>query len=335
MAGVRTISLLSAGLSMVAVQLMLLGAVAAEAGTPSDVPDEFGLGERLALVSWLNDHHVAVADPNDVPTLRRTYVAKATPDLIPKPESASMEQQRADLASGAVPQVRSQSARRRRPRGHRESHDCRLDRARERGGREQRDQANSAQANALAQPRSRPPPIVGAPVAPPSGIDAPAPDPPAEAPAPRDNARAAAGIAIGKPFPPLTGTCIDGSSFSLSDWKGKVVLIDAWATWCHPCRKELPNVVAAYRTFHARGLEVLGISMDSDLAKLRPVLISEHIDWPTLMEGFGTKGPLATRLVITYIPTNFLIDANAMIIGFDLRGPALQAALEKALGAAP
>jgi thiol-disulfide isomerase/thioredoxin len=109
--------------------------------------------------------------------------------------------------------------------------------------------------------------------------------------------------------------------------------VDAWATWCHPCRKELPNVIAAYRTYHSRGLEMLGISMDSDLARLRPVMLAERIDWPHMMEDFNAHGPLATKLVITYIPTNFLIDANGILIATDLRGPNLLATLEKVIGA--
>jgi thiol-disulfide isomerase/thioredoxin len=311
-------------LSILALQLLLLGAAGADADIAVDVPDEFGLGERLALVAWLTDHHVAIADPNDVPALRRTYIAKAHPDLIPKPESASREQQRADLAAELY-----------RKFGRNPPADASLEditaliaslTAHE-NEMIASDQA-IAHANAVAHPRTSTPPA-SAPAPPPA-----APLRPAQ-PSPKDNGRAAAGLAIGKPFPELTGKSIDNSAFSLSDWKGKVVLVDAWATWCGPCMREMPNVIAAYHAFHPLGLEILGISMDQDVAKLRAGLALHHIAWPQIMEPFEAKGPLAARLVITYIPTNFLIDANGVIAGIDLRGEALPAALEKLLGKPP
>jgi thiol-disulfide isomerase/thioredoxin len=324
----RTTSHRSTGLSILALQLFLLGVAAAEADVAVDVPDEFGLGERLALVAWLTDHHVAIVNPNDVPALRRIYVAKAHPDLIPKPESASIDQQRADLAA----ELYRKFGRNPPPGASVEDITALIASLTEHENEVMASDQAIAHANALANPRTSAPPP--APAAAPTRPAAPA-TPPAGAPAPKDNSRAAVGLAIGKPFPELSGRSIDGSSISLTDWKGKVVLVDAWATWCGPCMKEMPNVIAAYRAYHPLGLEILGISMDHDLAKLRAGLALHHIEWPQIMESFDAKGPLAAKLVITYIPTNFLIDANGTIIGIDLRGAALPAALEKLFGKVP
>jgi thiol-disulfide isomerase/thioredoxin len=327
MARARTLSLLSAGLSLVALQLFLLGTWAADADTPADVPDEFGLGERLALVAWFNDHHVAVADPNDVPAMRRLYVARAHPDLIRKPESASEEQQRADLAAelyrkfGRNPPTGASA----------EDITALIATLTEHENEVVANDQAIAHANALAHPHTSPPPT-GPSTA---GTAAPA-RPAATAPAdPTAGKDKAVKIAVGMPFPEISGKCIDNSLFSSTDWKGKVVLVDAWATWCHPCMKEMPNVIAAYKAFHPLGLEMLGLSRDSDVTRLHEQMSLMRIQWPMVMEPViqnGTAGPMTAKLGITYIPANFLIDANGVVIARDLRGPALPAALEKIFG---
>jgi thiol-disulfide isomerase/thioredoxin len=321
MARARLLSHLSIGLSILSLQLFVLGAMAADADAPVDVPDEFGLGERLALVAWLNDHRVIIADPNDIPALRRVYLAKAHPDVIAKPESASQEQERADLAAelyrkfgrnpppgASVDDITALIASLTEHENELVAHDQEI-----------------AHANALANPRSSPPPPTAAqPAAKPAATPG--------AGSPKGKSRAAAGIIVGKPFPPLTGTCIDGSVFTLSDLKGKVVMVDAWASWCHPCMKEMPNVIAAYTAFHPLGLEIIGISLDHERTKLHQAMDAHRISWPQIIDVPEFTGPLATALVITSIPANFLIDANGILLAVDLRGPALMAELEKVLG---
>ena len=116
---------------------------------------------------------------------------------------------------------------------------------------------------------------------------------------------------------PLTieGVRLDGSKFSTADWKGKVIFVDFWATWCGPCRAELPRVKKAYADFHDKGLEVLGVSCDNEGAELTKFLDeNKDMPWPQL---FDTKNPgwhaLATAYGIDGIPTMFLIDKKGIL----------------------
>jgi thiol-disulfide isomerase/thioredoxin len=107
----------------------------------------------------------------------------------------------------------------------------------------------------------------------------------------------------------------DGAAFTTADWKGKVILVDFWATWCGPCREELPRVTKAYKDYHSQGLEVLGVSCDQDLPSLNAFLLQNpDMAWPQL---FNPAHPgwhaLATAYGINGIPTMFLIDKEGIL----------------------
>ncbi|HSU69356.1 MAG TPA: TlpA disulfide reductase family protein [Tepidisphaeraceae bacterium] len=113
----------------------------------------------------------------------------------------------------------------------------------------------------------------------------------------------------------LEGVLVDGSKFSTADWKGKVIFVDFWATWCGPCRAELPRVKKAYADYHDKGLEVLGVSCDNDGDDLKKFLDeNKDMPWPQL---FDVKKPgwhpLATSYGIEGIPTMFLIDKKGVL----------------------
>jgi peroxiredoxin len=140
--------------------------------------------------------------------------------------------------------------------------------------------------------------------------------------------------AIGKVFPDFAETDLDGKPLSISKFKGKVVLLDFWATWCGPCIAELPNVVAAYKKYHAKGFEIIGISLDrpDSLQKLKDFAQQHEMPWPQFYDGKFWANKLAVRYQIQSIPATFLLDGEGRIIARDLRGPALDQAVAKALG---
>lgn len=136
----------------------------------------------------------------------------------------------------------------------------------------------------------------------------------------------------GEVFPDFHEKDISGASMSVSDLKGKVVLIDFWATWCPPCVAELPTVLAAYDKYRAKGFEILGISLDRTEAALRNFVRVQRMPWPQYFDGKVWDTKLSRRYGITSIPTTFLLDREGRIVARDLRGPALENELAKLLG---
>ena len=110
------------------------------------------------------------------------------------------------------------------------------------------------------------------------------------------------------------------------------MLIDFWATWCGPCRGELPHVIATYKKYHDQGFEIIGISLDQDQAKLTGFTKEMNMTWQQYFDGQGWQNKLAVKYGIESIPATFLLDGNGKIIGRDLRGDELTQAVAKALG---
>lgn len=113
-------------------------------------------------------------------------------------------------------------------------------------------------------------------------------------------------------------TAVDGREVNLADMKGKVVLVDFWATWCVPCLKTMPGLKALYADYHDKGFEVIGISLDSDKDKLEGFLEREGIAWPQYFDGKGWDNELAARYGIESIPATFLIGPDGQIEGSNL-----------------
>jgi thiol-disulfide isomerase/thioredoxin len=112
----------------------------------------------------------------------------------------------------------------------------------------------------------------------------------------------------------LTFTAVDGRAVNLASLRGKVVLLDFWATWCPPCREEVPNVVAAYNKYHAQGFEVVGISLDEDKNSLTEFTADNGMPWPQFFDGQGWSNALAERFGIRSIPQMWLLDRQGRII---------------------
>jgi len=136
---------------------------------------------------------------------------------------------------------------------------------------------------------------------------------------------------VGAKFPDFKETGLDGEELSVANYKGKVVLVDFWATWCGPCVSELPNVLATYEEFHSKGFEIVGISLDSDEQALKTFMERRKVTWRQFYDGKGWQNKLAGQYGIRSIPATFLLDGEGKIVAKDLRGPALRAEVAKLL----
>ena len=139
-------------------------------------------------------------------------------------------------------------------------------------------------------------------------------------------------LTVGAKFPDFDEKDLEGKPLSIARFKGKVVLVDFWATWCGPCIGELPNVLAAYEKHHPKGFEIVGISLDSDRAKLDKFIADRKMTWAQYYDGKGWQNKLAGVYGVNSIPATYLLDGEGKIIAKNLRGEALEEAVAKALG---
>ncbi len=132
------------------------------------------------------------------------------------------------------------------------------------------------------------------------------------------------GIGIGKPAGSLELTLLDGMPFTLASQAGKVVLIDFWATWCSPCRAEMPNLKKIYAENRDKGLEIIGISLDNSEDKLKDYIENESLTWKFAYSGKAWEDPDAQRYGVNSIPSIWIVDKKGILRDFDVRGEALQ-----------
>jgi thiol-disulfide isomerase/thioredoxin len=144
------------------------------------------------------------------------------------------------------------------------------------------------------------------------------------------NVVAKAAVTIGGRAPDITMTTPEGKTLSLSSLKGKVVLVDFWASWCGPCRMENPNVVAAYNKFHPKGFEIFSVSLDKDLDRWKMAIEKDNLIWKNHVCDYkGWQSPVVQQYGFNGIPYNVLIDKEGKIIGKALRGADLEKKLEE------
>ncbi len=140
-------------------------------------------------------------------------------------------------------------------------------------------------------------------------------------------------IAVGKPAPEIEMPDPSGKIRKLSDLKGKTVLIDFWASWCGPCRRENPNVVAAYKKYNKDGFEVFSVSLDKLKDQWTAAISKDQLIWPNHVSDLQHWDNAAAKLYgVSSIPFTVLVDKEGKILGHNLRGPALEEKLRAIYG---
>jgi peroxiredoxin len=142
---------------------------------------------------------------------------------------------------------------------------------------------------------------------------------------------------IGSKAPEFSGPTPDGQTIALKDVLGKVTIIDFWAAWCGPCRKENPNVVNVYNKYHEKGLEIIGVSLDGNNRQKDPKLAwldaieKDNLTWYQVSNLQYFNDPIAKMYNINSIPATFILDAEGKIVAKNLRGAALDSKIAEML----
>lgn len=136
---------------------------------------------------------------------------------------------------------------------------------------------------------------------------------------------------MGSLMPDFKQNDVNGKPVSLSSFRGKYVLIDFWASWCGPCRKENPNVVKAYNQFHSKGFDIVGVSLDEEKHDWIGAVKKDKLTWTQVSDLKGWESQVARLYNVTAIPTNFLINGNGKILASNLRGNDLENKLQELL----
>jgi len=124
-----------------------------------------------------------------------------------------------------------------------------------------------------------------------------------------------------------------GLTLILAPWLFKVTMIDFWASWCKPCRRENPHIVNVYNKFHDKGLEIIGVSLDRTGQKDRWIkaIADDKLAWQQVSNLQFWQDPIARTYSVRSIPASFILDENGKIIAKNLRGPALEAKMKELL----
>jgi len=141
----------------------------------------------------------------------------------------------------------------------------------------------------------------------------------------------AGALKVGDVAPDFSAATPDGKTLALKETLGKVTIVDFWASWCKPCRAENPNVVALYNELHAKGLNIIGVSLDKEAGKWKEAITTDKLTWNHISNLKFWEDPIAKQYGVTSIPATFILDASGKIVAKDLRGAELKAKISELL----
>ena len=138
-------------------------------------------------------------------------------------------------------------------------------------------------------------------------------------------------VTNGQTVPELSLPSMTGDTIKLSNIKGKIILIDFWASWCAPCRRNNPFLVYLYKKYKSKGLEIYGLSIDDEKERWLKAVRKDKLLWPQVMDNKGWDSPSALSYGVDAIPANFLLDKNRILIARNLEGLDLEKKIKELL----
>jgi peroxiredoxin len=136
---------------------------------------------------------------------------------------------------------------------------------------------------------------------------------------------------VGDQYIDFTEMTMEGKSVSLSDYAGKIVLLEFWGSWCMPCREGHPELIKTYQAFKDKGFDILGVAADNEKKRLLEAIQKDGLPWQNVSDLQGDQTKPALIYGVSYYPANYLIDRNGIIIAKDLRDEKLYAKLKELL----